>query len=120
MDQAQLFALVAASVTAGVLIAIAVGRQLSRPRLAPAQGVVARQIADNSFRVRLYAEAEWTRVSLVSVHGDFLKVADAGPDADLRRFGTVVLEQVHPDDRERVATLAGIHPTARDRYEFLP
>lgn len=67
-----------------------------------------------SFRATLNGPF-YEQVSLLSVAGPHLKVRSLSKP---NRIGTVVLEQVHPEDRERVNLMAAAHPTSRDEYVF--
>lgn len=117
-DRTEVVVIAAAALVIGALLYAfwATGRA-AKPDPRPASRLDER-VRASTFRVKLFSEQEWTRVSLLSVHGDFMKVAAVTEDLDVVRYGTVVIHQVHPDDKGRVSRMSASHPTASDRYEF--
>jgi hypothetical protein len=101
------------SVVLLAILAVLLNRRGSIPETEPSS----QPPPGSDFLVRLYGE-DYIRVRLLSVHAEFLQVVCTTDPITCPRRATVVLEQVHPQDRARVALEASVHPTAQDRYVF--
>jgi hypothetical protein len=70
---------------------------------------------EENFRVKGLTHMGWEYVKLLQVCGKLLKVQQNRP---LGRIGTVVIEQVHPQDQQFVADLIAASPGKDDQFYF--